>query len=90
MSLKTRDSKYVHPWDVQTNVWEKWFKQRECKDNIIKVNTGGGKTVIALMILQSCLNEGIGPALYVVPDKYLATQVESEAKKTWIKHGSCS
>ena len=37
------------------------------------------------MILQSCLNEGIGPAMYVVPDKYLVEQVISQAKELGIK-----
>lgn len=45
------------------------------------MNTGSGKTVVGLMILQSCLNEGKGPAVYVVPDNYLVSQVCNEAKK---------
>ncbi len=49
------------------------------------MNTGSGKTVVALLILQSCLNEGIGPAMYVVPDKYLVEQVISQAKELGIK-----
>ncbi len=48
------------------------------------MNTGSGKTVVGLMILQSCLNEGKGPAIYVVPDKYLVAQVCDEAKKLGI------
>jgi hypothetical protein len=43
------------------------------------MNTGGGKTVVGLMILKSCLNEGIGPVVYVTPDNYLVAQVRSEA-----------
>ena len=48
---------------------------------ILKVNTGGGKTVIGLLILQSCLNEGVGPALYVAPDNYLVEQVQQQAEE---------
>ena len=48
------------------------------------MNTGSGKTVVGLMILQSCLNEGKGPAVYVVPDSYLVSQVCEEAKKLGI------
>lgn len=44
------------------------------------MNTGSGKTVAGLMILQSCLNEEKGPAVYVVPDNYLVAQVCEEAK----------
>lgn len=49
------------------------------------MNTGSGKTVVGLMILQSCLNEDTGPAIYVVPDKYLVQQVVNEAKKLGIR-----
>ncbi len=45
------------------------------------MNTGSGKTVVGLMILKSCLNEEKGPAVYVVPDKFLVSQVCEEAKK---------
>lgn len=49
------------------------------------MNTGSGKTVVGLMILQSCLNEEKGPAVYVVPDKYLVTQVCAEARRLGIQ-----
>ena len=58
MSLPKRDKKYEYPRDIQTDVWNKWFCDRNNKDAIIKMNTGSGKTVVGLMILQSCLNEG--------------------------------
>ncbi len=81
MSLPAKDKRYEYPRDVQSEVWKKWFDRRNQKNTIIKMNTGSGKTVVGLMILQSCLNEGEGPAIYVVPDKYLAAQVCDEAKK---------
>jgi replicative superfamily II helicase len=40
---------------------------------------GSGKTLVGLLLLQSSLNEGKGPALYVAPDKQLAQQVMREA-----------
>jgi replicative superfamily II helicase len=43
------------------------------------VNTGAGKTIDGLIILQSYLNEGLGPALYVAPNRYLVAQVIEEA-----------
>lgn len=85
MTLPDKDKKYDYPRDVQSDVWEKWYEQRTIKNNIIKMNTGSGKTVVALTILQSCLNEGIGPAIYVVPDKYLCSQVCKEAKALGIE-----
>lgn len=84
MTLPKKDKQYQYPRDVQSEVWRKWFKKRNNRNNIIKMNTGSGKTVVGLMILQSCLNEDIGPAVYVVPDKYLAEQVCQEAERLGI------
>lgn len=84
MTLPQKDKRYEYPRDVQSEVWKKWFDVRNNKNCIIKMNTGSGKTVVALMILQSCLNEGKGPAVYVVPDNYLVSQVCEEAKKLGI------
>ena len=84
MTLPQKDKRYEYPRDVQSEVWKKWFDNRSNKNTIIKMNTGSGKTVVGLMILQSCLNEGKGPAVYVVPDKYLAAQVCNEAKQLGI------
>ena len=80
MALPKKDKRYEYPRDVQSEVWKKWFDVRNEKNCIIKMNTGSGKTVVGLMILQSCLNEGKGPAVYVVPDNYLVAQVCKEAK----------
>lgn len=79
MALPSKNEKYDYPRDVQSEVWKKWFEKRNNRDNIIKMNTGSGKTVVALMILKSCLNEGKGPAIYVVPDSYLMQQVKEQA-----------
>ena len=84
MSLPQKSKQYEYPRDVQSEVWKKWFDIRNEKNCIIKMNTGSGKTVVGLMILQSCLNEEKGPAVYVVPDNYLVAQVCQEAKKLGI------
>ncbi|KAK0360935.1 hypothetical protein LTR94_025371, partial [Friedmanniomyces endolithicus] len=44
------------------------------------MNTGSGKTIVGLLCLQSSLNEGKGPAVFVVPDNFLVNQVLAEAK----------
>lgn len=85
MALPTKDKNYGYPRDVQTEVWKQWFAKRDEKNVIIKMNTGSGKTVVGLTILQSSLNEGKGPAVYIVPDNYLVQQVCSEAKKLGIR-----
>ncbi len=85
MSLPTKNKSYEYPRDVQSEVWKLWFESREQKNTIIKMNTGSGKTVVGLTILKSCIDEGKGPAVYVVPDNYLVQQVCSEAEKLGIK-----
>jgi len=83
--LTDKSDKYDYLRDVQTEVLNKWFTNRENKDTILKMNTGSGKTLVGLLILKSCLNENKGPAVYVVPDSYLITQVENEAMELGIE-----
>ena len=85
MTLPSKDAKYGYPRDVQSEVWKKWFEKRNEKNIILKMNTGSGKTVVGLVMLQSCLNEGEGPAVYVVPDNYLVKQVIDEANDLGIR-----
>ena len=57
----------------QRFILKKWFEEsRDSKDSIIKLDTGQGKTLIGLLILQSLLNSNEGPCLYVAPNKYLS------------------
>ncbi|WP_431898903.1 DEAD/DEAH box helicase [Nonomuraea sp. bgisy101] len=51
---------------------------------VIKQNTGGGKTAVGLLIARSTLNEELGPAVYLAPDRYLAAQVRAEAAQMWL------
>lgn len=77
------------PWPYlrheQGEVLERWFEpRRDDRDVVIKQNTGGGKTVIGLLIARSSLNEGVGPAVYLTADTYLAKQVRAEAARLGI------
>lgn len=73
------------PWPYlrqeQGEVLEKWYARKDDRDVVIKQNTGGGKTVVGLLIAQSTLNEGIGKAVYLAPDTYLASYVRQEAAR---------
>lgn len=69
----------------QGEVLRKWFERRNEKDLVVKQNTGGGKTLIGLLIAQSSINEGKGPAAYLVRDKFLVEQVVKEAKNLGIR-----
>lgn len=75
-----RSSAFSFPRDIQTEVWNKWFERRDESDIVVKLNVGSGKTLVGLLMLQSALNEGAGPALWVSPNKQLADQVLAEAE----------
>lgn len=78
--LPGKQPKYGYLRDVQAEVLDQWFVRRATADLRLKMNTGGGKTVVGLLILKSCLNENKSPAVYIAPTPYLATQVVQEAK----------
>lgn len=73
------------PWPrlrlEQGEVLKAWFDRRSERDLVVKQNTGGGKTAVGLLAAQSSLNEGVGPAAYLVPDTYLVQQVLDEAAR---------
>lgn len=79
-----RDTRFKRPLDEQADVLDAWYARRSASDNTIKMNTGGGKTVVGLLCLQSSLNENVKPAVYVTPDKFLSEQVATEAKSLGI------
>jgi hypothetical protein len=92
---ETGDGQARHPRDVfaalprvpgyeylrgpQDQILDQWDRRRDERDLVVKLNTGGGKTVVGLLIAQSSLEDGSGPVAYLVPDKYLAEQVRAEA-----------
>lgn len=78
-TLKRDTGKFKRPSDEQGDVLDAWFAKRNQADNTLKMNTGSGKTVVGLLCLQSSLNEGCGPAVYITPDNYLVRQVIAEA-----------
>ncbi|WKT60703.1 DEAD/DEAH box helicase family protein [Microbulbifer thermotolerans] len=85
-ALPKKDAvKFQYPRDVQSQVWSKWHERRDENSLVIKMNTGSGKTVVGLLILKSCLNEGKSPAVYVCPDKYLVKQVIDAAKELGVE-----
>jgi hypothetical protein len=75
-----RDARFRRPLDEQSDVLDEWYLRRDARDLTIKMNTGGGKTVVGLLCLQSSLNEKIMPAVYITPDSFLVAQVLAEAR----------
>ncbi|MGW4928616.1 helicase C-terminal domain-containing protein [Agromyces sp. NPDC004153] len=78
-ALPNKEAGYGYLRAVQGAVLDAWYPRRVETDLVIKTNTGGGKTIVGLLMLQSSLHEGAGPALYVAPDPHLAERVEEEA-----------
>lgn len=80
-ALPNKAEGYGYLRAVQKTVLDAWSPRRHERDLVLKTNTGGGKTITGLLILQTCLNEKITPALYVAPDPHLAQRVRVEADK---------
>lgn len=59
----------------QAEVLDAWFSNSNKKDTVIKLNTGGGKTLIGLLIALSSARELKRGALYLVDNKQLVHQV---------------
>lgn len=85
-ALRNKARAYSYLRDVQGEVLKAWDGQRtQTQDAVIKMNTGGGKTTVGLLMLKSCLNEGVRPAAYFCPDNYLCSQVIREAADLGIR-----
>jgi replicative superfamily II helicase len=67
---------------AQIAVLEEWYRNRRDKrDTILKLNTGQGKTLVGLLMLQSRMNEDESPALYLCPNIFLVNQTVTQAKQ---------
>lgn len=75
---KESGKEYLRP--TQKTVLREWHEKLcDKKDIIVKLHTGQGKTLIGLLMLQSSINEGNGPAMYICPNNYLVTQTVEQA-----------
>lgn len=67
---------------AQETVLEHWHtNRRHLREVIVKLHTGQGKTLIGMLALQSKLNEGAGPAVYLCPNNFLVDQTEAQARQ---------
>jgi hypothetical protein len=66
-------------WDGQSKALTAWNDRRTENDFVIKLNTGGGKTLVGLLIAQSLLNELHEPVLYLCPTNQLVDQTLEKA-----------
>ncbi|TKJ26699.1 MAG: hypothetical protein CEE41_01705 [Hadesarchaea archaeon B3_Hades] len=76
---KESGKEYLRP--SQERVLKEWHENfRNQNDVIVKLHTGQGKTLIGLLMLQSSINEGNGPAVYICPNNYLVAQTIEQAR----------
>jgi hypothetical protein len=81
-----KDSGKENLRSVQASVLKEWHTQyRNQRDVVVKLHTGQGKTLLGMLMLQSSLNEGLGPAIYLCPNNYLVNQTVKDAKTFGIK-----
>lgn len=64
----------------QAEVLNNWFSRRSERDIVVKLHTGGGKTLVGLLMAQSTLNETSEPVLYLLPTVQLVNQTIEKAK----------
>ncbi|MFC3704318.1 DEAD/DEAH box helicase [Devosia honganensis] len=65
----------------QAEVLDAWYARRTDKDVVVKLHTGGGKTLVALLMAQSVMNETGEPVLYLAPTNQLVEQVIAKSKE---------
>jgi replicative superfamily II helicase len=70
----------------QDAVLKEWnVRQASTRDVVIKLHTGQGKTLVGLLMLQSRLNSGKGPVVYLCPDNFLIAQTCEQAKQFGVR-----
>lgn len=69
----------------QAEALKEWFDRRNDKDVVLKLHTGGGKTLVGLLMAQSTLNELHGPVIYLAPTVQLVNQTLEKANSMGIR-----
>jgi tetratricopeptide (TPR) repeat protein len=68
-------------WEPQADALKEWHRNRNGADILVQMNTGGGKTLVGLLMAQSLVNETKGHVFYVCPNNLLVEQTEDQAKE---------
>ena len=69
----------------QAEVLDAWFTRRTDRDVVVKLHTGGGKTLVALLMAQSVMNELGEPVIYLAPNNQLVDQVIGKSQEYGIQ-----
>jgi replicative superfamily II helicase len=65
----------------QAEVLDGWFGRRTEQDIVVKLHTGGGKTLVGLLMAQSVMNETGEPVIYLAPTRQLVLQVLGKSQQ---------
>lgn len=68
-------------WETQGRVLDLWQARRTEKDIVLKLNTGGGKTLVGMLICQALMNERHETALYLCANNQLVDQTLARARE---------
>lgn len=63
---------------------EAWFERKDERHTAVKLHTGGGKTLVGLLIARSTLNDLKDPVLYLTPTTQLVKQTLQKAESLGI------
>ena len=68
-------------WEPQAEALKNWHMKRDEPDVVLQMNTGGGKTVVGLLMAQSLANETKGRVLYVCRITNWSSRPQTEPKR---------
>ena len=68
-------------YDSQGEVLRTWSARRDVRDLVLKLPTGGGKTLVGLLIARASINELRRPALILAPTRQLVEQIVAEGTR---------
>ena len=69
-------------WEPQAEALKEWHSSyRTAPDIVVQMNTGGGKTLVGLLMAQSLANEKKGQVLYVCANNQLIEQTQQRAEE---------
>lgn len=66
-------------YSSQAQVLQQWYQRRTERDIVIKLHTGGGKTLVGLLVGLSVMNDCARPVIYLVPTVQLVKQTIEKA-----------
>src|SRR5271156_704084 len=71
-------------WQPQGEALKDWHLRRDEQDIVVEMNTGGGKTLVGLLIAQSIVNQTQGKTLIVCSTNQLVEQTTGGAAECGI------